>query len=234
MIIAEIGQNHNGSMSLAKKLIIEAKQNGADIVKFQLFNAKRLFKKKNNQWYNYNCKTELNYQQVKYLNRLCQKNKIEFMASAFDEERVKWLQEIKVKKIKIASRSINDKALIKNILATRIPTIISLGKWKKKSLPKLKGNILGYLYCISDYPTELKKIKFKKNDFVKKYLGFSDHTIGLTAAKISISLGAKIIEKHFTLNKKFYGPDHSCSMTPQDLKNLSTFEKDFKMLNIKK
>ena len=156
------------------------------------------------------------------------------MASAFDEERVKWLQEIKVKKIKIASRSINDKALIKNILATRIPTIISLGKWKKKSLPKLKGNILGYLYCISDYPTELKKIKFKKNDFVKKYLGFSDHTIGLTAAKISISLGAKIIEKHFTLNKKFYGPDHSCSMTPQDLKNLSTFEKDFKMLNIKK
>ena len=69
MIIAEIGQNHNGNMSLAKKLIIEAKQNGADIVKFQLFNAKRLFKKKNNQWYNYNCKTELSYQQVKYLHK---------------------------------------------------------------------------------------------------------------------------------------------------------------------
>ena len=78
-IIAEIGQNHNGDMKLAKKLITKAKLMGADTVKFQVYNAKKLFQKKNNPWFEYNCKTELNFEQIEILFEECQKKNIEFM-----------------------------------------------------------------------------------------------------------------------------------------------------------
>mgnify|MGYP006136051461 CR=1 FL=1 len=230
MIIAEIGQNHNGNMQLAKKLIVEAAANGADIAKFQIYDAKKTFNKKNNPWYAYNCKTELNFNQIKYLNQICKKQKIEFMASVFDEERLKWLIDLKVKKIKIASRTINDQKLINLILKTNIPTLISLGFWKSKQLPKFKGNIMGYLYCVSKYPAPIKDINFNKIDFKNKYIGFSDHTVGLSASKISLTLGSKIVEKHFTLDKKQYGPDHICSMNPRELLELSNFKKDLKII----
>ena len=88
MIIAEIGQNHNGSMSLAKELIHAAKECGASIAKFQLFDAVKLFSKQNNPWYDYNLSTELSYDQAEELSNHCKLVGIEFMASAFDLERV--------------------------------------------------------------------------------------------------------------------------------------------------
>ena len=102
-IIAEIGQNHNGDMNLAKELIISAKQNGADIAKFQLFDARKLFKKSNNPWYEYNCKSELSQDDLLVLNEVCEKEGIEFMASVFDVKRIKWLEEISVKTIKVCN-----------------------------------------------------------------------------------------------------------------------------------
>ncbi len=227
-IIAEIGQNHNGDIKLAKKLIAKAKLMGADTVKFQVYNAKKLFQKKNNPWFEYNCKTELNFEQIEILFEECQKKNIEFMASVFDEEKVEWLEKIGVRRYKVASRSIFENDLIKKIIKTKKPLIVSLGFWKKKTLPSIfKSSKVAFLHCISEYPTELKKIKFSKISF-KQICGFSDHTIGTSASKIALSRGAKIIEKHFTLSHKLFGPDHLCSMTPEELKEISKFRDDLR------
>ncbi len=221
-LIAEIGQNHNGDMLLAKKLIELAKQSGADVAKFQLFCAKTLFKKENNPWYEYNLKTELNKSSVEMLIEYSNKVGIEFMASVFDEERISWLEELGVKRYKIASRSIEDKQLIDAVLKTGKPTIISLGYWCKDELPDFKGNIQGYLYCVSKYPTPIEDINFSKISF-DDYLGFSDHTIGIAASCVAVSRGAKVIEKHFTLDKNLYGPDHKGSALPEELIELRKF-----------
>ncbi|MAV59332.1 MAG: hypothetical protein CMG07_05215 [Candidatus Marinimicrobia bacterium] len=227
-IIAEIGQNHNGDMALAKELVILAKKNGADVAKFQLFDAKSLFSKKDNPWYEYNLKTELSYDQIKMLKDFCDSQKIEFMASVFDEERIGWLEELEVERYKIASRSIFDTDLIDAVLKTNKPTIISLGLWDKDDLPKFIGNIEGYLYCISKYPTKLDELNLSKVSF-EKYIGFSDHTVGINASCCAIARGAKIIEKHFTIDKGMYGPDHGSSITPVELAQLRKFSDDISL-----
>ena len=227
-IIAEIGQNFNGNIDIAKKLILEAKKNGADIAKFQLYDAKKLFPKEGNPWYEYNCSTELSYNDVIELKQVCDDNDIEFMASAFDTERVVWLEDIGVKRHKVASRSIFDIDLINAVLETNKPTYISLGMWDKKKFPDLNSKNANYLYCISNYPTQLNEVSLKQVNF-DKYIGFSDHTIGITASCVALSRGAKVIEKHFTLDKNAFGPDHTCSMTPEQLLQLSTFRDELKL-----
>tara|TARA_B100001248_G_C27356684_1_gene444197 strand:+ start:458 stop:1165 length:708 start_codon:yes stop_codon:yes gene_type:complete len=227
-IIAEIGQNHNGDIDLAKQLIEKAKTNGADAAKFQVYDAKKLFPPKaENEWYDYNCKTELKKDQVIELSNFCKDINIEFIASVFDSSRVEWLELINVKRYKIASRSILDKYLIESVIKTKKPILISLGMWEDKKFPDFKcENKIDFLYCVSKYPTLLKDIKIKNVDF-RVYSGFSDHTIGIDASCVAISRGAKIIEKHFTLDKKMYGPDHSCSMTPDELKKLNDFRTNY-------
>lgn len=226
-IIAEIGQNFNGDMRLAKELIKLAKVNGADVAKFQIYNAKALFPKENNPWYDYNCKTELSKENVKVLMDECNRVGIEFMASVFDEERVDWLENLGVKRYKTASRSISDKFLINKIIATKKPTIISLGMWERKELPNIETESkLDFLYCVSKYPTELTDLNFSNIDFLNKYSGFSDHTLGIVAPIVAMSRGAKIIEKHFTVDKSMYGPDHSGSMTPNELKELVKYKEE--------
>lgn len=224
-IIAEIGQNHNGDMSLAKELIKLARDNGADVAKFQLFSAEKLFERENNPWFEYNKSTQLSKDNVEMLIEYSNKLGIEFMASVFDEERLSWLEEFNVKRYKIASRSINDVDLIESVLMTDKPVIISLGMWNKKEFPKFIGNVEGYLYCISKYPTAYEDLQFNSVNF-NDYLGFSDHTIGINAACCALSRGAKVIEKHFTTDKNLYGPDHKGSATPSELYKLCNFAKD--------
>src|SRR5437868_3105725 len=122
-IIAEIGQNHNGDMALAKKLIHEAKRAGADVAKFQLYEARALFPKEGNEWFDYNCKTELNRDQIKMLAEECDKAGIEFMASVFDIERIQWLEDVGMKRYKIASRSIFETNLINAVAVTGKPML---------------------------------------------------------------------------------------------------------------
>ena len=225
-IIAEIGQNYNGDMGLAKDLICAAKDSGADVAKFQLFDGAKLFPKENNEWYEYNCKNTLSRNDLFKLNEICIEYKIEFMASVFDVERVDWLEEINVKEYKIASRSINDKFLISRLMNTKKSIIASLGMWSKDYFPiELEKYGASFLYCVSNYPTKINELNFSKVNF-NSYAGFSDHTIGINAALVAMSRGAKIIEKHFTLNKKMYGPDHSCSMTPDELQEINKFRID--------
>ena len=224
-IIAEIGQNHNGDMELAKQMIKAAKESGADAVKFQVYAVNKVFTKENNPWYEYNCKTELSKDNVIELAQECKKQEIEFIASAFDVERVGWLEEVKVKRHKIASRSIKDKELIEAMIKTNKPIIVALGMWNEVEFPEILTDVsVFYLYCVSKYPTLIEDLNFDKIDF-NKYAGFSDHTIGIEAAKIAIERGANIIEKHFTLDKNMYGPDHQGSMTPDELKQLNSFRK---------
>ena len=230
-LIAEIGQNHNGDLDLAKQLIKLAKESGADVAKFQVYDAKKLFDSSDkNKWYEYNCKTELTKDQLYYLAEYSDNLNIEFMASVFDTKRIEWLEDIGVKRYKIASRSIYDEELIECLINTGKPLIASLGMWKGDNLPNLNSKQdIDYLHCISNYPTKLEELFIKDIDF-KTYSGLSDHTIGITAACSSIVLGAKIIEKHFTLDKGMYGPDHEGSMDPNELKFIDNFRKEFELM----
>jgi len=227
-IIAEIGQNHNGDIELAKELIHAAKESGADVAKFQLYDAEKLFEKENNEWYGYNCKTELSKDDVDELYEECNKYGIEFMASVFDVERINWIESYQnMSRFKLASRSINDGVLIKALSNSTKDLIVSLGMWPHDDFPVIEtDNKIDFLYCVSQYPTELSMLGFSKIDF-KKYAGFSDHTIGVSAAEIAIARGARIIEKHFTLDKKMFGPDHQGSMMPIELIEISKFRDDF-------
>ena len=225
-IIAEIGQNHNGDLELACELIKKAKVCGADVAKFQLYDAKNLFPKEGNEWYEYNCKTELSFEDVEMLDRVCKEEGIEFMASVFDIKRISWLEDLNVKRYKIASRSIHEENLINAVIETGKPVLISLGMWKQESFPSYSGNI-SYLYCISKYPTPLKELDFSKIDF-SSYAGFSDHTEGVVAPITALARGAKIIEKHFTIDKTMHGPDHSGSMTPEELTEICNYRDSLK------
>jgi sialic acid synthase SpsE len=220
-IIAEIGQNHNGNMELAKNLIKAAADNGAQTAKFQLYDAKALFHQEGNEWYDYNCKTELSRAQVEEMMETCEQCRIEFMASVFDTERIKWLEALGVKRYKIASRSIHDETLVQRLCDTKKPLLISLGMWDKPDFPSIHTSAdVGFLYCISKYPTSHENLRFENVDFTQ-YRGFSDHTMGIVAAQVALARGASVLEKHFTLDKALWGPDHAGSMTPGELNNLS-------------
>ncbi len=229
LIIAEIGQNHNGDMEIARKLISAAKEGGADIVKFQLYNVDSIFPS-SFEWYQEAKEAQLNQKQVVALADWCQKVGIEFMASVFDTERVEWCQEIGMKRYKIASRSIYQKQLIEAIARTGKDIIASLGMYQGKRFPRIhtQGKV-DFLYCIAKYPTLAEDLNFLAVDF-NKYSGFSDHTIGIEAALVAIARGAKIIEKHFTLDKKMPGPDHAGSMEPKELRQIVDFSRKFERI----
>lgn len=222
-IIAEIGQNHNGDIELAKRLIGEAKACGADVAKFQLYEARRLFPQENNPWFDYNCTTEISRQQLAELVRECERVGIEFMASVFDTERVAWLEDVGVRRYKIASRSINDRELLDALVATEKPLLVSLGMWHGEEFPLIDTPApVDFLYCISKYPTPLEDVHLAAVDF-DLYSGFSDHTLGITAPMAAFARGARIVEKHFTLDKAMEGPDHAGSMTPDELRTLHQY-----------
>jgi sialic acid synthase SpsE len=230
-IIAEIGQNHNGDMKLAEQLIVAAKRAGADVAKFQLYDAKNLFPPaSDNPWFDYNCATELSKDDLYRLSDICKVHDIEFMASVFDLERLEWLEEVGVKRYKVASRSINDFELLKGIGSTNKPILISLGKWQREELPKLDiSNEIKFMHCVSEYPAPLEKLNLQAVNF-KKIVGFSDHSIGTTAACAAIVLGCEIIEKHFTFDKNDFGPDHICSMDINELQSLTQFRDEWEKI----
>ncbi|MDP6478397.1 MAG: N-acetylneuraminate synthase family protein [Nitrospinaceae bacterium] len=224
-IIADIGQNHNGDVEIALELIRAAKENGADVAKFQLYDAKALFPKTGNEWYDYNCRTEISRKQLERLVEECRRVDIEFMASVFDGQRIEWLEAVNVSRYKVASRSINDRELIRAIGRTGKPMIVSLGMWKGSELPEINTSAsVHFLHCISHYPPQFEELKLSQVDFDEIISGLSDHTIGITAALVAFSRGAEIVEKHFTLDKEMVGPDHCCSMTPDELNTLNRYK----------
>jgi len=224
LLIAEIGQNHNGDIKVAKKMITVAKECGADIVKFQLYDVDSIFDK-DFKWYKEAKQAQLNFEQVKELKEECDRVGIEFLASVFDIERLNWTLEIGMDKLKIASRSVCNKELLEATAKSGKDMIVSLGMYKGKRFPKINTQRkVDFLYCVSKYPTRFEDLDFSKIDFTK-YAGFSDHTIGIEASVVAMARGARIIEKHFTLDKNMHGPDHKCSMDPSELKQLAAYSK---------
>jgi len=203
-------------------MIEEAKACKADVVKIQLYDVDKIKKPYQSRYFEL-WASQIDKEELKELKKHADKVGIEFIASAFDVERVKWLEEIGVKRHKLASRSIFDKELIQSMEKTGKPIIASLGAWNKKEFPKIKN--AQFLYCVSEYPAYITKDMFPEK--FDKYSGFSDHTIDNFWAKQAIIRGAKIIEKHFTLNKSIPGCDQLGSAEPIKLRELVKFSKRY-------
>jgi sialic acid synthase SpsE len=153
------------------------------------------------------------------------------MASVFDLERLTWLEDIGVKRYKIASRSIYDTDLIEAVKKTKKPMLISLGKWKGNKLPVVNSSTqVDFMHCVSNYPASLSELNLNMVDF-KNIKGFSDHSLGITGACAAMVMGCSIIEKHFTYDKNAYGPDHLCSMNIRELENLKKFRDDWEVMS---
>ncbi len=211
MIIAEIGQNWVGDRLLAQDLIAEAKDCGCDLAKFQLYDSVKLYGKKQEQ--------EVELEDARFLFDYGEMLGIEVFFSVFDVERVKWCEEIGVKRYKIATIR-KDRNVRKAIEATGKPVIESTDR---RWIPSTDGH-WQYLYCIPKYPAELKDLELSKINF-KIFSGLSDHTLGIEAAIIALSRGAQIVEKHFRVEYNPSNPDYIHSITPKEMKELVRFSK---------
>ena len=228
IIIAEIASNWQGSVNKAKKIIHECNKAGADAIKFQMWRAEDLYNRSHPNWKNIK-KSELTFEQVKKIKKFADQIGIEFFCSVFYPEAVNFLEALKVKKYKIASRTclLKDPYSMDTLLTkarTKKPVIISMGMGgnKKKIKDIFKKNKKTFCYCISKYPTALNEVNWNE---AKKFDGFSDHTLGITAPIIFAVMKKQqkarkiIIEKHVKL-KNSKGPDASTSITTKQLKEL--------------
>lgn len=234
IIIAEIGINHNGSLHVAHEMIRQAKISGADIAKFQFYDPYRIFGP-NGSYPNAEAlaqalTVQFGFDEAKQLKAWCDQEGIEFMASVFDLERFEWTEALGVRRHKIASRAAQDIELCQRILATGGETFVSLGFWTGDRVPYDAPNAK-YLYCVPKYPCPYEDVHMPRSFAESEYAGFSDHTIGIETALVAVGRGARVIEKHFTLNKGLPGPDHVCSATPDELAELSRLSRLMEKIN---
>jgi sialic acid synthase SpsE len=224
IIIAEIGINHNGSIDLAHELIRQARISGADIAKFQFYDPYKIFGPEgsfpNAEALAQALTVQFGFEHARQLKAWCDQEGIEFMASVFDLERFGWVQSLGVARHKIASRAAQDRELCEQMLGTGLETFVSLGFWTGDTAPYPHPNAR-YLYCVPKYPCPYEDLALPQAFSDSIYDGFSDHTIGIEASLVAVGRGARVIEKHFTLNKGLPGPDHICSATPDELSELS-------------
>jgi len=243
-LIAEIGVNHNGKLSLAIQTIKAAAKAGADAVKFQMFNAdefmskkKLLFKyktKKGNKSENmYDMFKRLEFSE-KWLSKIiqvCKKNNVDFLSSVADKSSAYLMKKLKVKAIKLSSEDLINYPLLEYVATLGRNVILSTGMANSEEITrglsffkKTKIKVI-ILHCVSMYPTSIKDANLLRMvSLKKKYnvsVGYSDHTLGNEASIVATILGAEIIEKHFTLNKNLVGPDHLMSSDPKEFKELA-------------
>jgi sialic acid synthase SpsE len=208
IFIAEIGLNHNGNFGLFHTLVREASEAGADIAKFQL------------GWRD--SEGEINCITPEVLSNIldiCDYYEIEPMVSILTPEAYEIAKHLNFRRYKIASRTVEDNPnLVESILSEGKETFVSLGFWSKPSLPFETRDNLRYLWCNSLYPTPPWALKGLPKTFIgTPYVGYSDHSIGIEAALLSITRGARVIEKHFTLDKSDVTTrDHALSATPTE------------------
>ncbi len=230
IIIAEIGINHNGNIDLAHELIRQARIAGANIAKFQFYDPAKLFgldgSHPNAEAFEQAKTVELGFEDARTLKAWCDEESIEFSASVFDMERFEWMEELGMRRYKVASRTVEETELCERIIATGKEIFMSLGFWEGEGLP-YKTDSVRYLYCVPKYPTDYGDLQLPKSFGDSVYDGFSDHTLGIEASLVAVARGATVIEKHFTLNKGLEGPDHVCSVTPAELADLVTYARLF-------
>ena len=235
-IIAEIGNNHEGNFTIAKKLVRQAAKAGADAVKFQTFKTENFIRKKDKMRFNQLKKFELSFSQFQFLKKLAHQKKIKFISTPLDLESADFLIK-NADMIKIASSDNNFYPLIDKVLRSNQTMIISTGMTNSlqiKSLINYIAKIIGknltekrivLLHCVTSYPVEDKFANLRSVEYLiknsKLTIGYSDHTIGNEACIAAVAMGAKVIEKHFTINKKFSKfKDHAISADYLDFRNL--------------
>lgn len=243
-IIAEAGVNHNGDINLAYKLIEKAKEVGADCVKFQTFKAEQIVTKespkaqyqlqvtdKQESQYDMLKKLELQKDDFKKLKDHCEKVGIDFMSTPYNFEDADLLNDIGVAVFKIASGQLAELPFLKYVAAFKKKMIVSTGMATMqevthavKVMQEAGNNDIVILQCNTDYPSKIEDTNLlamcTMRDALKVRTGYSCHVPNNYACFAAVALGAEMIEKHFTLDKKLPGPDHSSSLEPAEFKEL--------------
>ena len=247
-IIAEAGVNHNGSLSRAIEMVSVAATLGADAIKFQTFFTSEVISKlapkaqyqidnthSNESQFEMVKKLELTEENHFEIIKHCDNNNIEFMTSAFDLKSIELLESFNLKRIKIPSGEINNLPYLRKIKLLKMPVILSSGMSTMKEIEAAiniltengkKNKDITVLHCNTQYPTPYVDVNLKAMNSIKKKfgvpVGYSDHTLGIEVPIAAVSLGAKVIEKHFTLDKSLKGPDHIASLNPKEFSEMVT------------
>lgn len=243
LIIAEAGVNHNGSLDKAIELIKVAASAGVDYVKFQTFKtelniskaAKKAEYQKNNteieeNQYEMVKKLELTFDEFLVVEKKCREYNVGFMSTAFDLPSIEFLDSFNPKYFKIPSGEITNYSFLKVIAQKNKKVILSTGMATLGEIENAIGVLLKYglrreditiLHCNTEYPTPMNDVNLNAmnliGDCFKVKIGYSDHTLGIEVPTAAVALGAKVIEKHFTLDRTLPGPDHSASLEPEEL-----------------
>lgn len=248
LIIAEAGVNHNGSLELAKRLIDVAKEAGADIVKFQSFSADSLVTRDAQKAEYQKLASggeESQYQMLKRLElseamhieliAYCKRVGIAFLSTGFDIDNVDMLARLGQTRFKIPSGEITNMPYLRHIGGLGHPVILSTGMANLSEIEaalhvlELAGcprHAITVLHCTTEYPTPMHEVNLRAMQNIGRSfgveIGYSDHTAGYEVAIAAVALGAKVIEKHFTLDRQMPGPDHQASLEPAELKFMVT------------
>lgn len=244
LIIAEAGVNHNGSLDIALQLCDAAKNAGADVIKFQTWKTEEIITKsvlqaeyqKNNtqkseSQFDMLKRLELPYDEFKKIKEYCDSIGIIFSSTADEAASLDYLISIGIPFIKVGSGEIGNVSYLRYIGSKNKPIILSTGMSSLAdidiSLQALRdggADDITLLHCTTSYPCEYEDVNLKAmltiHDAFKLPVGYSDHTLGNTVATAAVAMGAKVIEKHFTLDKNMEGPDHKASSTPQEFAEL--------------
>lgn len=248
IIIAEAGVNHNGSLELAKELIDVAALAGADYVKFQTFKADKLvtreakraeYQQKNqpgeSSQYDMLKKLELSEEAHHILFDYAKSKDIKFLSTGFDVESIDFLNSLGIDLFKVPSGEITNKPYLVHISTLNKPVVLSTGMATLEEVGQaievllqkgLKKENLTVLHCNTEYPTPMEDVNLRAmlsmaSEFDVS-IGYSDHTLGIEVPIAATALGARIIEKHFTLSNEMEGPDHKASLEPKELKDMIT------------
>ncbi len=239
-IIAEAGVNHNGSLETAIKLADAAKAAGADAVKFQTFRAAKVaspaaamaaYQQQNTGEAGSQLamleKLELSFEAFAKLKAHCDQIGIVFLSTAFDEESLAFLEGLNLPALKIPSGEVTNLPLLLRLARTGKPLLLSTGMCTLEevgaavtALRRADSGKICLLHCTTAYPTPPKEVNLRAMVTMGEQLGlpvgYSDHTQGLEVPVAATALGARVLEKHFTLNKTMAGPDHKASATPEE------------------
>lgn len=236
LLVAEIGNNHEGDFRVAGELIRKAAKAGADAVKFQTIIPEKLVSRREEKRLEQLKKFRLSYEEFEKLSRLAKEEGVLFLSTPFDIESARFLNRL-VPAFKIASGDNNFYPLIRVIAETGKPILLSSGLADLTQVEKTKSFIeeiwkqkgirqeLAVLHCVASYPTERSEANLgaiRELQKLKVTVGYSDHTLGIEAAVLSVALGARIIEKHFTLAKGYSDfHDHKISANPAEFQELA-------------
>ena len=238
-IIAEIGNNHNGSYDLAVKMVDAAIDAGADCVKFQMRNMTSVYRKKSLAKQGEDLGTEyvldllerfqLSQDEHKNIAKYCDENGILYMCTPWDSDSIVALESLDVKAYKVASADLTNLPLIENLIATQKPLILSTGMSSRDEI-QITTNFLNsrnaefvLLHCNSTYPAPFHDINLnwiKKLKDIHPLIGYSGHERGIAVTLAAVGLGAKVVERHFTFDRSMEGPDHAASLERDEFKAL--------------